>query len=173
MQQSQPALGAVAFSPCGRYRWWLQRLWAPERPCLFFIGLNPSRADGRRDDPTLRRLLGFADRWGYGSLEVLNLFSRISASPLLLRRAADPVGSETDAWIRSRLSAQPQAPLWLGWGNRGAWQGRDQVVRALLVGRVCLQLGTTASGQPCHPLYQPAGALLRSALAQSGTSGAS
>ena len=77
---------AAAFSPCGQYRWWLERLWQPAAPRLLFIGLNPSRADGQRNDPTLRRLLGFAQRWGYGSLEVLNLFARVSPSPAVLRR---------------------------------------------------------------------------------------
>ena len=157
-------MGRAVFSPCGHYRWWLERVWAPARPRLLFIGLNPSRADGRRDDPTLRRLQGFARRWGYGALEVLNLFARISASPALLRRAADPVGSEADAWILARLDAQPRASLWLGWGNHGGWRGRDLALLAWLqelraaedTGRGCICLGLTASGRPRHPLYLPA-----------------
>ncbi|MBD2424191.1 DUF1643 domain-containing protein [Cyanobium sp. FACHB-13342] len=148
-----PSAGTASMSPCGQYRWWLERLWQPAAPRLLFIGLNPSRADGQRDDPTLRRLVGFAQRWGYGSLEVLNLFSRISPSPAVLRRAADPVGAEADAWIGQRLAAQPQAPVWLGWGNQGAWRRRDQAVLALLQGRDLRALGLTASGQPRHPLY--------------------
>lgn len=148
--------GDAAFSACGHYRWWLERLWWPERPRLIFIGLNPSRADGRCDDPTLRRLVGFAHSWGYGGLEVLNLFARISPSPAVLRRAADPVGSETDAWIAARLAAQPAAPLWLGWGNQGTWRGRDRAIGEWLQGRRCFSLGRTAGGQPRHPLYLPA-----------------
>jgi hypothetical protein len=161
MRDSVVAIGSAAFSPCGHYRWWLERVWAHGRPRLIFIGLNPSRADGRRDDPTLRRLQGVARSWGYGALEVLNLFARISASPAVLRRAADPVGSETDAWIFARLEAQPQAHVWLGWGSQGGWRGRDLEVLALLekrlvaegTGRACLCLGHTASGRPRHPLY--------------------
>lgn len=153
--------GSAAMSTCGHYRWWLERLWEPERPRLLFIGLNPSRADGRRDDATLRRLLGFARGWGYGALEVLNLYGRISPSPAVLRRAADPVGGETDIWIRARLAAQPQAALWLGWGNQGRWCDRDRQVLALLQGlgasqRPVFCLGRTAAGQPRHPLYLPA-----------------
>ncbi|MCP9881258.1 DUF1643 domain-containing protein [Cyanobium sp. Alchichica 3B3-8F6] len=143
----------ATFSPCGQYRWWLERVWEPAAPRLIFIGLNPSRADGRRDDPTLRRLLGFARCWGYGALEVLNLFARVSPSPAVLRRAADPVGGASDDWIRRRLVANPEATFWLGWGNQGAWRGRDQVVLALLVGRRLGALGLTAAGQPRHPLY--------------------
>ena len=145
--------GRAACSACGQYRWWLERVWQPSAPRLIFIGLNPSRADGRRDDPTLRRLLGFGRRWGYGSLEVLNVFARISPSPAVLRRAADPVGAETDAWIRARLLAHPQAPVWLGWGNQGTWRGRHRQVLPLLEGRDLWTLGLTACGQPRHPLY--------------------
>ena len=158
---SAPA--AAHFSPCGHYRWWLERRWDPQRPGLLFIGLNPSRADGQRDDPTLRRLQGFARAWGYGGLEVLNLFARISATPVALRRCADPVGAENDRWLEQRLHALPEeATVWLGWGNGGVWRGRDQQVLAL-IGRVLppvggpplLALGLTAGGQPRHPLYAP------------------
>lgn len=155
------ATGTAAFSSCGHYRWWLERCWAPQRPRLLFIGLNPSRADRQRDDPTLRRLQAFARDWGYGGLEVLNLFSLVGSAPQLLRRVADPVGADTDAWIRARLEARPGAPLWLGWGNQGSWAGRDLTVLALLEEclagehqrRPCFSLGTTAGGRPRHPLY--------------------
>lgn len=84
-----PIRGRAAFSPCGRYRWWLERLWEPGGSRLLFIGLNPSHADHRRDDPTLRRLVAFAAGWGYGSLEVLNLFALVSPDPAALGRGAN------------------------------------------------------------------------------------
>lgn len=157
------AAAEAMFSPCGRYRWWLARRWDPQRPPVLFIGLNPSRADAQRDDPTLRRLQGFARSWGYGGLEVLNLFARISASPAGLRRSADPEGPENNRWLEQRLRALPPGgAVWLGWGNGGAWRQRDQRVLALLQqqlpadgGAPLLALGLTASGQPRHPLYVP------------------
>jgi hypothetical protein len=165
------ATATAAFSSCGQYRWWLERVWQPAAPRLIFIGLNPSRADGRRDDPTLRRLLGFGRSWGFGSLEVLNLFARISPSPAVLRRAPDPVGAEADAWLQQRLVAQPQASVWLGWGNQGIWRGRDRAVLLLLHQHLMLKkhgrlwaLGLTAAGQPRHPLYV-AGDVVLQALA--------
>ncbi len=163
------------FSACGRYRWWLERRWDSAGPTLLFIGLNPSRADAERDDPTLRRLQAFARAWGYGGLEVINLFARISASPAVLRRSADPVGTENDRWLEQRLRMLQAGPaggaIWLGWGNGGVWRGRDQQVLALLASAAAseaasasgsgppgcpwLALGLTAAGQPRHPLYVP------------------
>ena len=37
--------------------------------------LNPSTADAQTNDPTIRRCLQFAQAWGYGTLEVVNLFA--------------------------------------------------------------------------------------------------
>lgn len=159
--------GKAAFSRCGRYRWWLSRRWRQEAPALLFLGLNPSSADRCRDDPTLRRLIGFADSWGYGAVEVVNLFAWISTDPTALRQAAEPVGRHTDRWIRSRVRAllrqramagQP-LPLWLGWGNGGRWRMRDRQMLRLL-GQLPVQLlclGQTAMGQPRHPLYVQGG----------------
>ena len=160
-----PAAQAV-FSACGHYRYWLERSWDQARPRLVFLGLNPSRADAERDDPTLRRLLGFARSWGYGALEVLNLFGRCSASPAVLRRCSDPIGDDNDRWLRQRI-ARLRCPagdaLWLGWGNGGGWRQRDQqvlgvIAAALPPGVPLLALERTASGQPRHPLYISAGA---------------
>lgn len=182
LPEVSPPLRAAAavFSSCGGYRWWLQRTWEPQRPPLVFVGLNPSRADGQRDDPTLRRLVAFGRRWGFGRLEVLNLFGAVATRAAALKRMADPVGSENDAWIRRCLGrlgpwfseaslpvdscgAEPTlgpagALLWLGWGNGGAWRGRDGAVLSLVAeyGVKPFALRCTASGQPRHPLYCPA-----------------
>ena len=158
----------AAFSHCGRYRWWLERRWDLGRPRLLFIGLNPSRADALHDDPTLRRLIGFARAWGFGALEVLNLFARCSASPAVLRRCSDPIGADNDRWLEERLRRlhgypHRQSALWLGWGNGGVWRGRDQQVLVLLARLLqpsvpLLALSLTASAQPRHPLYASAAA---------------
>jgi hypothetical protein len=163
-------LSQAAFSPCRRYRWWLERRWDPAGPVLLFIGLNPSLATAQRDDPTLRRLQGFARRWGYGGLEVLNLFARIASSPSGLRHSADPIGRENDRWLQTRLQAlsdRPGSGLWLGWGNGGRWRHRDAEVLELIAAQAAPDalplwvIGLTASGQPRHPLYAPGAAPLQ------------
>ena len=168
----------AAFSSCGRYRWELHRpvLVPTGGDChrlLLFVGLNPSTADRGRDDPTLRRLQGFARDWGYHWLVVLNLFGRISTSPAALGRCRDPVGQCSDPVLRSwfgRWSGSPSWDLWLGWGEAGSLHNRDQRVEMMLAqalamrvqGRPPLVIGTTRNGQPRHPLYVAGGKLLSS-----------
>ncbi|QNI59386.1 hypothetical protein SynBIOSU31_02522 [Synechococcus sp. BIOS-U3-1] len=166
----------AAFSPCGHYRWMLRRsIRMPSRddPCklLLFVGLNPSLADAGRDDPTLRRLQGFARDWGYHQLVVLNVFGRISPSPRALRRCDDSVGLDTDpvlnSWFQS-WSRSPACDLWLGWGEAGSLYRRDDQVVTMLATALALRfqgapplvIGTTRSGQPRHPLYVAAGSRL-------------
>jgi hypothetical protein len=142
----------------GRYRYTLWRGWDPRRPRVAFVMLNPSTADGERDDPTLRRCIRFARDWGFGSMEIVNLFSLRARSPRRLRRAADPVGPEND---RHLLAAATRARrIVAAWGIHGALGARDLAVMRILGARRRLHcLGTTAAGHPRHPLYLAADTL--------------
>jgi len=42
---------------------------------VLFVCLNPSIADGEKDDPTVVRMMRFAEAWGYGGFYVGNLFA--------------------------------------------------------------------------------------------------
>ncbi len=136
----------------GLYRYLLWREWDAAAPKVGFVLLNPSRADGAIDDPTIRRCIGFARLWGYGGLEVANLFAYRTAKPSELRHVFDPVGLENDAYLRSL--AQRVDRVVLAWGNGGTWQGRDRTVLAMFGKSLQLHcLAITQTGQPKHPLY--------------------
>ena len=144
------------FSACRRYRYALWRRWAPG-PQLLFILLNPATADEYRDDPTIRRCLGFARAWGYGALAVANLFARRTASAVELARLAarspeNLVGPDNDAWLL-RLYRESELTV-AAWGNQGRLLGRSRAVRTLAPALHCL--GWTRLGEPRHPLYLPA-----------------
>jgi len=117
--------------------------------------LNPSTADRQRDDPTIRRGIGFAARWGFGAVAVGNLFAFRTASPRVLRQASHPVGRANDRWLL-RLAAQSSRVI-AAWGNEGVLLGRDAQVRRLLA--PLDTLGLTQRGQPRHPLYLRRGVL--------------
>ncbi|MBY5991793.1 DUF1643 domain-containing protein [Ferrimonas balearica] len=143
--------GAV-FSPCGRYRYALWRSWAPAAPVLLIVGLNPSRADAQRDDPTSRRCIDFARRWGFGGCWLANLFAYCAAKPAVLATIPDPVGGDNDRWLTC-LSAQSDAIL-VAWGQGGSLAGRDaEVLAGPLSGYRLDCLGRCQAGQPRHPLY--------------------
>jgi hypothetical protein len=150
----ETASGAT-FDESGIYRYLLWRVWDWCLPRVGFILLNPSTADERYDDQTIRRCMGFARSWGYGGIEVANLFALRATSPRLLRSAADPVGPENDAHIAALVSRVPAVVV--GWGNGGLLRGRGEDVLSRLRGTAELGcLGVTKLGQPRHPLYQPA-----------------
>lgn len=126
--------------------------------------LNPSSADYERDDPTIRRCMGLARREGHGGIDVVNLFAFRTARPADLKRAVDPEGPQNRAVLAEAADAACRSglPALCAWGAHGAWLGRGQAVTALLRSRglALLCLGRTASGEPLHPLYVPAGRLL-------------
>ena len=76
--------GTAWISECGRYRYSLTRRFADGLD-LVFVMLNPSTADADKDDPTIRRCCGFADRMGFGGIIVVNLFALRAAAPEVTR----------------------------------------------------------------------------------------
>lgn len=144
------------FSRCRRYRYSLARKLAtakatPTRRVLF-IGLNPSTADHRQDDPTIRRCAGFARDWGFSEMEVVNLFAFRATYPADLKQADDPVGARNDYWIRR---CHRDADLTIAcWGNDGEFMQRADKIKTMLNDLYCLNINR--SRQPAHPLYQRA-----------------
>ena len=138
-------------SACRTYRYVLWReLDRTNRTYCLFIGLNPSTADEVEDDPTIRRCLAFARRWGYGSLCMANLFAYRATRPAELKAATAPVGPRNDHWLVR--SASEAAIVIAAWGVHGSLADRDQSVVSLLGDRFSC-LGLTKHGQPRHPLY--------------------
>lgn len=153
-------LGTATFDPKGIYRYRLTRCWDETVPAITWIMLNPSTADHRVDDATLRRVVGFSRSWGFGTVVVVNLFALIASRPGNLTDAPVPVGPDNDAAIADSVSGSGMVIA--AWGNHGALQNpstglprHGEVLQLLVAGSTneirCL--GTTGSGQPRHPLY--------------------
>ena len=142
------------FSRCRSFRYALWREWDADGPKVLMIGLNPSTADASRNDPTIRRCIGFAREWGFGGVWVLNLFAYRATYPADLRAAPDPVGPRNDEWIR-RVARKVGRAVAV-WGNDGAMLGRSTRVRRMLGDRLEV-IRLNAGGEPAHPLYMPKG----------------
>jgi hypothetical protein len=144
----------ATFDATSTYRYSLWRTWDGSLPRVAFIMLNPSTADHRTDDPTIRRCMDFGRRWGYGSVLVVNLFAYRTPSPAELARARHPIGPENDRYLMA--AGRRSAAVVAAWGVHGALHGRDAQVLELLGLRrrkPLLCLGTTSAGHPRHPLY--------------------
>jgi hypothetical protein len=136
------------------YRYELWRTWDASAPLLTCILLNPSTADARRDDPTIRCCVRLAARRGYGGIIVGNLFALRARDPRRLRRAHDPIGPHNDESLRAMLRGT--GDVLAAWGNGGAWRRRGASVLALVAPTARVYcLGITRLGQPRHPLYCP------------------
>lgn len=150
----QPVVRGATISPCGRYRYDLWRTWGPE-PHLLFVLLNPSTADAQRDDPTVRRCIGFARRFGAGGVGIVNLYARRSSDPRDLWHWSepDPVGPENDEFIGRAASLCDC--IVCAWGAFPRATERGRAVYRMLDSAKVRVLGTTKAGHPRHPLYLP------------------
>jgi len=147
-------------SDCGRYRTRLWRRWDSRKGRVLVIMLNPSTADASQDDPTIRRCIRFAILWGYGGLEVKNLFSLRATDPGQLYLVEDPIGPGNH-----QLVAEKEAfdLIIAAWGNHGRHLGRGAAVISDLSSRglpLC-HLGLTKLGEPRHPLYVSSNTVLQ------------
>lgn len=132
------------------YRYSLTRDVAPlsGEGTVTFIGLNPSTADETQDDPTIRRCIGFARRWGFARLKMLNVYAYRSTDPKGLGDAVAPVGPENLCTIAKVVGGSDLVVC--AWGTRAENEHVDRVL-ALIAAPHCL--GHTQEGFPRHPLY--------------------
>lgn len=134
------------------YRYTLVRQWDVFGSVLVFLMLNPSKADGHQDDPTIRRCVGIARRLGYGGILVCNLFAWRATDPDELRKAADPIGPKNDLAIMNCIKGRD---VIAAWGNvEKKFESRARQVLATLRGHAASvrALKLTGEGQPWHPL---------------------
>ncbi len=150
---------SAIISPCGLFRYTLERTWAAMLPRLGVCMLNPSTADAERNDPTIARLIVRAGRSGFGSLSVVNLFAYRTAYPANLwnrwANAREIIGPDNDLHIRR--TARICNSFLVAWGLVERTQ-RDATVLDLLHEHFedrarILCLGLTKSKRPLHPLH--------------------
>jgi hypothetical protein len=145
-------ISTARFSPCGKFRYSLHRIWDETKPKCMFIGLNPSTADEINDDPTIRRCIRFAKEWGFGGFIMGNIFAYRSTDPRVLKEVNDPIGPDND---KALMDLADEARLVVAaWGNMGVFNGRGDQVRAMIPAMQVLTI--LENGQPGHPLYLPA-----------------
>lgn len=160
------ARGGADVSPCGRYRYTLDREIGGRGMPLVFVMLNPSTANAHEDDPTLRRCIGFGRSLDRCRIRVVNLFAFRTPYPKELReahqRGIDIVGPRND----QVLDALP-GTIVCAWGPPKWPFVRDRDRARAVAGRLAARelplfcLGTSKDGSPRHPLMLPGDAVLQ------------
>ncbi len=146
----------AVLSDDGVYRWSLSRVWDQSLPQVAWVMLNPSTADGEQDDPTVRKCIGFSQRWGYGSLVIVNLFAFRATKPRDLVAAQNAgvnvTGRENEAWITKAVSES--AAVVAAWGSHDAAFAASYLAlkTGSLRGAPLRCIGRNANGAPTHPL---------------------
>jgi hypothetical protein len=154
-----------------KYRYTLYREWAEGVDkevfgvrVLNFVMLNPSKADGKIDDPTVRKCIGFAQRNGYNAIRIVNLFAFRATDPKELRKeyvnGGDVVGPSNDAYVRE---LPPDETVVVAWG--ATFQHEFFVKRRVrdtlaLLNRKLYCLCKTKDGHPGHPVMLKYGPLV-------------
>ena len=146
-----------------KWRWWKNDdgsavLDGADRPVgepesVLFVMLNPSKADADDDDPTIRKCVGFAKRWGYDRIDVVNLFAYRSTDPRAILRMLydrDPVGVRNQDVIERK--AWDAHLIVCAWGAHGSHLEQNETVRGWLMDKPLYALGFTKDGHPRHPL---------------------
>ena len=152
--------GPCVFSKDRRHRYYLRRMWNPDRDTIAFIGLNPSTADETTNDRTVSRCIAFAKKWGYGSIVMLNLFSWRATNPAEMKRVEDPTGDPANAAHIHTVCSQTAKKVIACWGHHGVHMDREAEILDLFdtIDVPLYHLGQTKDGHPRHPLYLPGNA---------------
>ncbi len=160
-------------SPCGLYRYRLDRWWSPpsndpHKGRVGFLMLNPSTADAYEDDATIRKCMGFAQRWGFSGITVVNLYAVRGKDPKWLLshqrlRLMDVVGERTFELLHA--VGRDVEEVICAWGCESVTRRManfpahaDLCVRLICAaqGHKPMQLGpATKTRSPRHPLMAP------------------
>ncbi|HFC8518708.1 TPA: DUF1643 domain-containing protein [Neisseria weaveri] len=85
---------------------------------LFVIGLNPSTADDKEPDPTIKQVMFFTEKHEYESFLMFNLYPLRTPHPQNLPQVPDmKVVKENVEKIFNIISQEKNADIWVAWGG--------------------------------------------------------
>lgn len=117
-----------------------------------FVLLNPSIADEKIDDPTIKACIKFTKNLRYDGFYVTNLFAFRNKSPKILKESKNPIGDENDKYIKEY--ANKSKLVIVAWGNHGNYLNRNkEVIQILSKIKIPYCFAVTKTGNPKHPLY--------------------
>lgn len=140
----------ATISDCKNYRYKLSRIWDKNKPKIVFIGINPSTADDKEDDPTIRKLIAYSKAWGYGGFIIINLFAFRTAKVYDLLKIKHHFGPENENYLRKYTGYKTVVVMW---GAKANEINRYVAKRVLNMIENPMCFGKNADGSPKHPLF--------------------
>lgn len=128
----------------GNYRYTLYRRWERHGFTILWVMLNPSTADDKFEDATIRRCIDFSDRWGYGAMYVGNLNPYRSTNPNLVQEMPIEIALLNTNHLVDMVNLSDKVVC--AWGTMGLTKP------PAFLGANTWHLGLTKEGYPKHPL---------------------
>lgn len=146
---------SAKLSPDRKYRYWLLRVWDESKPILAVICANPSKADETVNDPTVRKIIGFGTRLGFGGILIVNVAAFRATRPQDCYNALEPIGAEnTVEYLHAYFLEHKVERIVAAWGNVGArFDTHCKAIKSQIPNLWCW--GTNDNGSPRHPLMLP------------------
>ena len=135
------------FSIDKKERYSLNREWDKSKNKILYIMLNPSLADDKNDDPTIRRLINFTKKFNYGGFLVGNIFTKITPNPKELDKSKGMSDKNFEELIKLINKVDQIVYAW------GSSIEEPQLLKKLVLSPKCF--GKNVNGTPKHPLYVP------------------
>lgn len=151
--------GWALFSECSLYRYALGRMWNPKLPQMLVGATNPSKATHEESDPSVRKIMHYARRDGFGGFVLVNAFALRSTNPRGLLEVSDPIGPHNHEVVHRAVDSQMEAVG--AWGPPKWAPLRDGIAQFAQIFGPCKCWHVTTNGYPGHPLYLPNDAPLR------------
>jgi len=142
------------FSIDKKDRYSLKREWDKSKNQILYIMLNPSIADDKNDDPTIRRLIDFTRKFEYGGFLVGNIFTTITPNPKEIDRSKGISDKNFEELFKLIYKVDL---IVYAWGNTVE---EPQPLKELVLSPKCF--GKNLNGTPKHPLYLPSSSSLES-----------
>ena len=149
-------------SPCGKYRYQLTRQWSIQTSSMnlshvVFVMLNPSIADDKIDDQTIRKCIGFSTTWGYAMFRAVNVVAYRATKPKDIPKDGSAEGLDNVYWIEETI--RQGSIIVAAWGNKIKRLSRHYEIAESIIHRVSTNnnipvmcLGLNQDGSPKHPL---------------------
>lgn len=134
-----------------KHRFNLKCTWDTQKGKALYIMLNPSIADFVICDPTVDQCIYFAKKEGYGSIEIVNLFSKITPSPEDLLKEKERNHEDNERYIVEAINSSEI--IILAWGEQGIrFNACYKVFRIIeSIHKKVYSLGVNRYGLPRHP----------------------